>query len=210
MNLPNGITASRIALSPLFFLVFFVPLWTGVFLQGSIVVIWLIFVWVEVSDMLDGEVARRTGQVTDLGKVLDPFADVIARLTYFVCLTAANLMPVWVFVIIMYREFGIIFIRMMMYRKGVALAARKGGKLKTVTYSIASGLGMLLSSFARLDLFEPLGGLGLFAPLPLNAGTLVSVTAIGAMVFYVIAAVLSLLSFVDYLRVFRGSGAGSA
>ena len=205
MNLPNGLTASRIFLSPVFFLVYFLPLWSGVFLEGSIALIWLLFLYVEFSDMADGEVARRRNQVTDLGKVLDPFADVIARLTYFVCLTASNLMPIWAFIIIMYREFGIVFVRLLMYRRGVALAARRGGKVKTLTYSFAAGAGLLLSSLNRLDLFEPLGRIGRFTPLPIEDGGIVAVISVVALVLYIAAAALSLLSFGDYLRVFRTS-----
>lgn len=209
MNIPNAITASRIILGPVFFLVYFLPLWTGVFLQGSIALIWILFLYIEISDMVDGELARRTNQVSDMGKVLDPFADVIAHLTCFVVLVASNLMPVWAFIIIMYREFGIVFIRLLMYRKGVALAARKGGKAKTVTYAVAVGSGFLLSSFQRAGMFEPEGALGLFTPLPLDAPTIVAVVAVVAIVFYSLAALLSLLSFIDYLRVFRQAGGAS-
>ncbi|TVQ28407.1 MAG: CDP-diacylglycerol--glycerol-3-phosphate 3-phosphatidyltransferase [Spirochaetaceae bacterium] len=208
MNIPNTVTSSRIFLSPIFFLVFFVPLWTGFLLQTSIAVLWLLFVYIEFSDALDGDIARRTNQVTDLGKVLDPFADVFSRLTYFVCLLVANLMPVWVFIIILYREFGIIFIRLLMYRKGVALAARSGGKIKTVMYSLGGGAGLLLSSLNRLGMYEPQGRLGLFTPFGVDfPAVYVEIIAYVAFAAYVIAAVLSVLSFLDYVRVFRGHGA---
>ena len=208
MNIPNTVTSSRIFLSPIFFLAFFVPLWTGFLLQTSIVVLWLLFVYIEFSDALDGDIARRTNQVTDLGKVLDPFADVFSRLTYFVCLLVANLMPVWVFIIILYREFGIIFIRLLMYRKGVALAARSGGKIKTVMYSLGGGAGLLLSSLNRLGMYEPQGRLGLFSPFGADfPAVYVEIIAYVAFAAYVIAAVLSVLSFLDYVRVFRGHGA---
>ncbi|MFW6388149.1 MAG: CDP-diacylglycerol--glycerol-3-phosphate 3-phosphatidyltransferase [bacterium] len=209
MNIPNAITASRIVLAPVLFLVYFLPLWSGVFLQGSIVLIWIVFLYIEFSDMVDGELARRTNQVSDMGKVLDPFADVIAHLTCFLVLVASNLMPVWAFIIIMYREFGIVFIRLLMYRKGVALAARKGGKAKTVTYAIAVGSGFLLSSFQRAGMFEPEGALGLFTPLPLDAPAIVSVVSVIALAAFTLAALLSLLSFIDYLRVFRNTDGAS-
>ena len=206
MNLANGITASRIILAPVFFLVFFIPLWTGEFATTSIVLIWLLFVWIEFSDMADGEVARRTDTVTDLGKVLDPFADVFIRLTYFACLLLGNLMPIWVFLIVMYREFSIVFIRLLMYRKGVALAARKGGKFKTVMYSVAAGLGFLLSTFNRLGVYEPEATFGLTSPLPVtDAPTYIFVIAVVAMGMYLVAAVSSVMSFLDYVRVFRQS-----
>lgn len=190
----------------MFFFVFFIPLWSGEFAVTSIVLIWLLFVWIEFSDMADGEVARRTNAVTDMGKVLDPFADVFIRLTYFVCLLLGNLMPVWAFLIIMYREFGILFIRMLMYRNGVALAARKGGKFKTVMYSIAAGLGFLLSTFNRIGVYEPESTFGLTSPLPVgDAPVYIAVLAAAAMAMYLVAAVSSVMSFLDYVRVFRQS-----
>ena len=206
VNLANGITASRIALSPVFFLVFFIPLWTGELATTSIVLMWLLFVWIECSDIADGEVARRTDTVTDVGKVLDPFADVFIRLTYFVCLLLGNLMPVWAFLIIMYREIGILFVRMLMYRKGVALAARKGGKLKTVMYSVAAGAGILLSTFNRIGVYEPESTFGLTSPFPVtDAPAYIVALAVVATVMYLVAAVASVMSFLDYVHVFRQS-----
>ncbi len=176
-------------------------------MQGSIVVLWLLFIYIEISDALDGDIARRTNQVTDLGKVLDPFADVFSRLTYFVCLLVAHLMPVWVFIIILYREFGIIFIRLLMYRKGVALAARSGGKIKTVMYSLGGGAGLLLSSLNRLGMYEPQGRFGLFSPFTVESTVAYThIVAYVAFAAYIVAAVLSVLSFLDYVRVFRGHG----
>lgn len=164
------------------------------------------FAWIEFSDIADGEVARRSDSVTDIGKVLDPFADVFIRLTYFVCLLLGNLMPVWVFLIILYREFGILFVRMLMYRKGIALAARKGGKLKTVMYSVAAGAGFLLSTFQRIGVYEPESTFGLTSPLPVaDAPAYIAVLAFAAMALYIVSAVASVMSFLDYIHVFRQS-----
>ena len=97
-----------------------------------------------------GIIARRYKLVTDLGKVLDPFSDTLARLTYFVCLISVSVMPVWVFIIMMYREFSIIFLRMLMMKTGKTVAANNWGKAKAVMYAISGIAGILYVSFSRL------------------------------------------------------------
>ncbi len=181
-------------LSPVFFLVFFIPVWFGVLGVPSAVVLWILFLFMEFSDAADGYVARKRNEVTDLGKVMDPFADVISHLTCFVCLSAVGIMPIWIFLLLMYREFGIVFIRLLMIKEGVALAARKGGKVKTVFFAIGVGLGLAVITLERM------------AVLPQAEAVLRIVT----LVVFGIALVLSLSSFADYLRVFvahmRGKG----
>jgi hypothetical protein len=86
----------------------------------------------ELSDLLDGKIARKYNLVTDLGKVLDPFADTLSHLTFFVCFFGYGIMPAWTFIIIMWREFGILFLRMLMMKTGKAMPANIFGKSKTV------------------------------------------------------------------------------
>lgn len=151
MNLPNKITIGRLILTPLFFISFFLPIWISPSLS-QLSAILMLFLWalIETSDLLDGFIARRNKLVTDLGKVLDPFSDTLARLTYFVCLVAVSVMPVWVFIIIMYREFSIIFLRMLMMKAGSTVAANNWGKAKAVMYAISGIVGILYVSLSRL------------------------------------------------------------
>lgn len=187
MNIPNLLTSFRIYLSPLFFLSFFFPIWTGVGYLPAIVILWFLYVVIEVSDMVDGSVARALDQVTDLGKLLDPFADVVARLTYFVCFVATGIMPAWAFILIMYRELGISFLRMMMFKEGFALAAKTGGKLKAVFYAVAGWAGLFIHTCRSLSLFTDF--LDIFLLI--------------ARILFAIASVLALASFLDYFLVFR-------
>lgn len=153
MNLPNKITIARIILAPLFYISYFLPVWTGSFYGLSSILILSIFTGIELSDFLDGYLARKYNLVSDLGKVLDPFADVLSRITYFLCFAFTGLMPLWVFLIIIYRELGITFLRMMMMGRGVVVAASLWGKLKAITYAISGVLGVLFVSFERFGLF---------------------------------------------------------
>ncbi len=188
MNVANFITSLRLYLSPLFFVAAFLPYWTsGRFALITTILLWILFVVIELSDMLDGMVARRQKIVSDLGKLLDPFADVVSRLTYFVVFTAFSIMPVWMFILILYREVGIIFVRMMMMKDGVALAARKGGKLKAVMYAVSAGLGLLMLMHLRLQNLHVL-----MPGLPW--------VAIGA---FGLSVLLSWTSMIDYLIILR-------
>lgn len=186
MNLATTLTASRLFLAPIYFVLFQIPRWTGGFQIPAVVLLWVVFLAIELSDALDGAVARRRNEVTDLGKLLDPFADVISRMTYFITFAAVGIMPAWIVLLILYREYTIIFLRMMMYRTGTALAARKGGKLKAVFYAVAGGAGILVEMTRTI---EPLARFQ-------------TATEIGALVVFVISVVLAYLSLSDYLRVF--------
>ncbi len=151
MNVPNKITIARLMLTPLFFISFFLPIWISPSLSSlSALLMLVLWALIEVSDLADGIIARRYKLVTDLGKVLDPFSDTLARLTYFVCLISVSVMPVWVFIIIMYREFSIIFLRMLMMKTGKTVAANNWGKAKAVMYAISGIVGILYVSFSRL------------------------------------------------------------
>ncbi|HKL20207.1 MAG TPA: CDP-diacylglycerol--glycerol-3-phosphate 3-phosphatidyltransferase [Tichowtungia sp.] len=188
MNIANFITSLRLYLSPVFFIFAFLPYWTaGRFGVLSTVALWVLFVVIELSDVLDGMVARRQKIVSDVGKLLDPFADVVSRLTYFVVFTAFSIMPVWMFILILYREVGIIFVRMMMIRDGVALAARKGGKLKAVMYAVSAALGLLMLMHLRVQNLH-----GLMPALPW-----VTIGAFG------VSVLLSWGSMIDYLLIIR-------
>jgi len=160
MNLPNRITIARIVLAPLFFISYFLPVWTGSYYVISSVLILTVFAGIEISDFLDGYIARKYNLVSDLGKVLDPFADVLSRITYFLCFTFTGIMPLWIFLIIIYRELAITFLRMMMMGKGIVVAASLWGKLKAITYAVSGIIGVLFVSLERLQLFtvilEPL------------------------------------------------------
>ena len=184
MGLPNKLTAVRLVLSPVIFLVFFIPLWTGKLSVASVPVLWVLFLTIETTDILDGHLARLWDQVSEIGKLLDPFADVISRLTYFLCFTGIGLMPIWILAVLVYREVAITFLRLVMSRRGIAMGASIWGKLKAVTYAVSGVVGFLVISLERLSLF----------PFFTKPGTDLAVG------LFVLAAVTSVGSFVTYLR----------
>ncbi len=156
MNLPNRLTLARLIMTPLFFVAFYLPIWFNTSLQTlSTVLVLLLFIAIEATDLLDGIIARKRNLVTDLGKVMDPFADTFARLTYFVCLMSVNIFPIIAFVVILWRELAQSFIRSLMMREGKALPANIWGKTKAVLYAVSAVAGViyliLLRSFSTLS-----------------------------------------------------------
>ena len=198
MNLPTKITVSRIVSTPLFFVFFMLPQWVSFASGGALPIrtlfilnvvstaaAWLFFVSAELSDAADGFIARRYHLVTDLGKLLDPFSDVLIHITYFLCFAAAGLMPFWVLAVILYREFFQLFIRMLSLKSGTVVPANIWGKSKSVLYAAASLAGLAAETFFR------------FAP-DLNAAVSEYI-GMGLTVLFTAAAVASVVSFLTYL-----------
>ncbi len=134
MNLPNTLSLSRIILSPVFYVLF---IYGG---KWGLLGAFLVFGIIEISDLLDGIIARRKKIITDFGKVFDPFADKIARLTYFIAFLELGYYPGWMLMLIFYREYLITIMRQVAERKGLVIAAKWSGKIK----SQIQGIGTLI------------------------------------------------------------------
>lgn len=156
MKLSNKFTFVRIIFAPVFFLIYFIPIWTGKFVFFSLIIAFPCLAFAEFTDYLDGYYARKRNEVSDFGKLFDPFADVFLHLTTFVCFTSSvnpdySYMPIFVLLLIMLREFSQNFLRMVAAKQGVAIAARKGGKFKTVMYVISEFFALFLELLVRID-----------------------------------------------------------
>jgi CDP-diacylglycerol--glycerol-3-phosphate 3-phosphatidyltransferase len=189
MNLANKLTVFRIILAPLFFIVYFFPIQPMNNAMWTVVLLWFIFVVAEFTDMLDGMAARRLNQTSDFGRLFDPFADTLMQVSCFLCFVIDSIIPAALFLIVLYRELGILLIRNLMLKKGVAMGARMSGKIKTVTYIAAGGVALLYSSLLRLG----------------AAGHLQPIVKITAIIVFGISVLFSVLSFLDYVFVYRSS-----
>jgi CDP-diacylglycerol--glycerol-3-phosphate 3-phosphatidyltransferase len=189
MTSADKVTSIRLILAPVFFIIFFVPEWLGIGAAWTVPVLWLVFIISEITDLIDGKIARSQNLVSDFGKLYDPFADTLTRITYFLCFVADGILPVFLFAVVLYREFGILFIRMLMMRMGVAMGARSGGKAKAVAYMVTGVIALFAASFQRLS----------FDPRYFTISRWVSVG------LFAVSVVLSLASFGDYYRVFKSS-----
>ncbi len=128
VNLPNALTVARLALVPVF-------VWL-MLLDGVPARWWAlgVFCVAAATDHLDGHLARSRNLVTDFGKVVDPIADKALTLGAFLMI-AWDLGSVWMWVftvLVAVRELGITWWRAVLLRRGVVVAANRGGKLKTV------------------------------------------------------------------------------
>jgi CDP-diacylglycerol--glycerol-3-phosphate 3-phosphatidyltransferase len=155
MRIADKITLLRIALAPVLFLLFFIPRISGQGAAASVFIMVPLLLIAEFTDFLDGYCARKYHEVSDLGKLLDPFGDVILHFTLFICLTLSGAVHPLVLVLIFYREFSMNFIRLLAVEKGVAIGARRGGKFKTVFYIVTIAYFMFWESVVRLGFAVP-------------------------------------------------------
>jgi CDP-diacylglycerol--glycerol-3-phosphate 3-phosphatidyltransferase len=139
-NLPNALTASRLVLAPLTLTAQQLaagggapwhptPGWLYLALLGLVIA--------EYSDYYDGKIARRMGEVSDFGKLLDPLCDSIFRMFVFMGFVASGWMPVWMLAIHFLRDILVAYLRVIAGLYEVVLAARISGKVKAVVQATA-------------------------------------------------------------------------
>jgi CDP-diacylglycerol--glycerol-3-phosphate 3-phosphatidyltransferase len=148
MNLPISLTLLRI---------FFVPLLVVLLLtKGRNLDLWAVgvFLLAAATDLLDGYFARRRGQITTLGILLDPIADKLLISAAFISLVELELVPAWMVVIIVGREFAVSGLRAVAFAQGFALQASELGKTKMVSQVVAVTVIVLEQRYAQL---RPLG-----------------------------------------------------
>jgi CDP-diacylglycerol--glycerol-3-phosphate 3-phosphatidyltransferase len=136
MNLANKITLVRIGMIPLFMLAFYQ------YPYGAIV----LFLLASATDKLDGYIARKYNQITNLGKLLDPLADKLLVSAALVMMVQQSMIPSWIAVVIIGREILVSGIRILAAAKGVALAADRHGKIKLVL-QVAAITAVLLGNY---------------------------------------------------------------
>ncbi|RKD75318.1 MULTISPECIES: CDP-diacylglycerol--glycerol-3-phosphate 3-phosphatidyltransferase [Sinobaca] len=138
MNLPNKITLARIALIPLFVFFMLIPPWFGMIGSGtssipvSHVIGGVIFIVAAATDWLDGYIARKHQLITSFGKFLDPLADKLLVTAALLALIDLQLLPSWMAIVILSREFAVTGIRLVAAAEGDVIAASGLGKWKTV------------------------------------------------------------------------------
>jgi CDP-diacylglycerol--glycerol-3-phosphate 3-phosphatidyltransferase len=191
MNLANKITLVRVILAPVFFICYFIPkVFPSGFINGAVWIVfalWLIFIVSEISDYFDGLAARKLNETSSTGKLFDPFADTLMQLTCFLCFVIDGILPAFLYLLVIYREFGILFIRNLMLNKGIAMGARMSGKIKTVSYITAGSAALLTVSLQRLSIFE----------------FVIPYFKIGTAVIFAVSVIISIVSFIDYFIIYR-------
>jgi CDP-diacylglycerol---glycerol-3-phosphate 3-phosphatidyltransferase len=153
MNVPNALTLLRI---------FFVPLLVAAVVQGnrdiviagvaigSEFVALAIFLSAALTDLLDGYLARRWKQITTVGMLLDPIADKLLISSALIALVQVRVVPAWIAILIVGREFAISGLRSIAAAEGYVMQASDFGKAKLVTQVVA--IALLLVSMRQVEL----------------------------------------------------------
>ena len=178
LNLPNTLTLLRIFLVPLLVVVLLTPPWATAWVklqvQETAALHWLadlaawLSAWREIvavgiflvaasTDWLDGYLARTRGQVTTLGKLLDPIADKLLTVSAFIALVELGVAPAWMIVVIVGREFAVSGMRSIASARGVVIDASRWGKFKMVSQVVAITLLILTHTLERWVRFGNLG-----------------------------------------------------
>src|SRR6187402_3045135 len=138
MNLPNALTVGRIFLVPLLVVVLLTK-FEGRMIFGvrKELVGAAIFGVASLTDFLDGYLARRRKQVTTFGQLWDPLADKLLIAAALISLVQMDLVPAWMAVVILGREFFVTVLRSLAHDKGVVMAASPLGKVKMIAEIVA-------------------------------------------------------------------------
>jgi CDP-diacylglycerol--glycerol-3-phosphate 3-phosphatidyltransferase len=151
MNLPNSLTIARIFLVPILVSVLLTKFEGRLILGLPVELVGAaIFGIASFTDWLDGYLARRRGQVTWVGQVLDPIADKLLISATLVSLVQLDLAPAWMVTVIIGREFAVTGLRSVAYARGLTMPASPLGKLKMVSQVVA--ILLLILGWERMPL----------------------------------------------------------
>jgi CDP-diacylglycerol--glycerol-3-phosphate 3-phosphatidyltransferase len=131
MNIPNSLTIFRILLIPVFVILLSTRINYGNYLATAV------FIIAALTDSLDGYLARKWKQITKLGIILDPLADKLLITAALISLVELKMIPGWIAIIILGREFAVTGLRAVKAEEGVIIPASKLGKIKTISQIIA-------------------------------------------------------------------------
>lgn len=170
-NIPNILSVIRIILVAVFVIVFFSP----------ISKIWALIVFLSagITDIVDGFLARKFNWVTELGKVLDPFADKLMQCTVLVCLCIERVVPIWFLVIFFAKETMTLFIGFLVIRRrSVVVVSKWYGKTAVCVFYATIFLAVIFKYVCGFNLLD-WQQLILFAP-----SAIMAVFAFGAYIGY--------------------------
>ena len=144
MNLPNKLTLLRIVLVPVFVVVLYLN-----FPYNNLVAL-AVFILASLTDLMDGKIARKYHLVTDFGKFMDPIADKLLVTAALLVFVDWHMMPAWVAIVVIAREFIVSALRLVAASNGRVIAAGWSGKVKTASTMVCICV-MLLGLPAVVD-----------------------------------------------------------
>lgn len=144
MNLPNKLTVARIVS---------VPFFIAAYMLEYYMVAFVIFIIASLTDMLDGQLARKHNLITNFGKIMDPLADKILVYSAFCLMVEDDIVAGWMLIVILAREFVIAGMRTVAASDGLVIAAGISGKIKTVLQMIAVPLLLITTTLTETELY---------------------------------------------------------
>lgn len=156
MNLPNSITLTRIAAIPLLIWILCTPRFAGERTGEREILASAVFIVASITDGIDGYLARKRGQITTMGILLDPLADKLLIAAAFITLVQFNpaLVPAWMAVVIIGREFLVSGLRSIAASEGFTIQASELGKFKMLVQIISVVAVILARRWQEWPLFD--------------------------------------------------------
>ncbi len=149
MNLPNKLTIVRMVLTPVFLVLFMVPVVPFHYFLGL-----LVYSAGCITDFLDGKIARKYNLITTFGKLADPVADKMLTTAALLALMDASYCSIYIVFIVLTREFAVTSVRLAASAQGVVIPANIWGKIKTISQMVSTILIMLLMSLMQIGVLE--------------------------------------------------------
>ena len=168
MNLPNKLTILRVIMIPFFVFFLLAPFFDG---YGNYIAL-VIFIIASLTDLADGKIARKYNLVTNFGKFMDPLADKLLVCSAMICLVDLKLIPSWIVIIIIAREFIISGFRLVASDNGVVIAASYWGKFKT-TLQMLMIIFTIFNIYLENDVLDVISNILVYVALALTVISLI-------------------------------------
>ena len=146
-HIPNTLTIIRFLLIPLIVLYIF---------TGNYILAFVFFTISGITDIADGFIARKFNLISNFGKLMDPLADKLTQISTVASLVFTNIIPIWILLIVLLKEFIMIVGASFLYGKDVVVYSKWYGKLATVLFYIAIVVSLLLKQFEITGIWEHL------------------------------------------------------
>lgn len=144
-HIPNILTIVRFLLIPI--IIFFI-------FTGNYILAFVFFTISGITDIADGFIARKFNLISNFGKLMDPLADKLTQIATLTSLVITNIIPIWILIIVLLKEFIMIVGASFLYGKDVVVYSRWYGKLATVLFYIAIVVSLLEKQFALAGIWN--------------------------------------------------------
>lgn len=146
-HIPNILTIIRFLLIPFILLNIFI---------GNYILAFAFFTISGITDIADGFIARKFNLISNFGKLMDPLADKLTQIATLTSLVIVNIIPLWILIIVLLKEFIMIVGASFLYGKDVVVYSKWYGKLATVLFYLAIVFSLVIKQFNLIGIWEQL------------------------------------------------------